>query len=161
MTVDGLSDYGMTRMDDDEISGFLSSQSVGVLGLPTDDVPVMRPMSFWFDGESCLYIVYVLGHSSRKAELTDRTDVARFLVYRADTPFNWMSVLLTGTIADVPESERDAILDEMELRWRPDVFEQASTESKTKLYRFQIDDQTGVKHLGLPPGLEPSDESSN
>jgi len=52
----------------------------------------MRPMSFWFDGESRLYFLY-----------------------RAETMFNWRSVLLTGTISEVPESERDAVRDAMEL----------------------------------------------
>lgn len=155
MTVDGLRDYGMVRMDDDEIQGFLSSQQTGVLGLSADDAPIMRPMSFWYDGASSLYILYVLGTSSRKAELTDRADVARFLVYRADTPFNWMSVLLTGTITPVSEDERDEIQEKMVMRWRPDVFERASTSGNTTLYQFQIEDQVGIKHLGLPPGLEP------
>ncbi|ELY40671.1 pyridoxamine 5'-phosphate oxidase family protein [Natronorubrum sulfidifaciens] len=162
MTTDTLRDYGVVRMDDDEIRNFLSSQSVGVLGLPTDDAPVLRPMSFWFDGESCIYILYVLGSSSRKAERTDSTAAARFLVYRADTPFNWTSVLLTGSITAVPERERETIREDMEIRWRPDVFEQASTSATTELYRLEIEEQAGVKHLGLPSGFEPdsSDDQS-
>lgn len=161
MTVDELSDYGMVEMDDDEIQGFLSSQTVGVLGLSTDDAPIMRPLSFSFDGESCLYILYVLGSSSRKAEVTDHADAARFLVYRADTPFNWSSVLLTGTIDEVSADERDEIQDDIELRWRPDVFERASASENTKLYQFTIEDQVGLKHIGLPPELEPDSEEES
>ena len=154
MTVDTLEEYGMVRTSDEEIRGFLSSQRVGILGLPTEGPPVMRPMSFWYDGADTVYFLYVLGSSSRKAEVSDRADAARLLVYSADTAFNWTSVLLTGTISDVPEGERDAVEDAMEMRWRPDVFERASASENTALYRFHIEEQTGLKHLGLPPGLE-------
>jgi hypothetical protein len=159
MTVDDLSDYGMVRMDDEEIRGFLSSQSVGVLGLPTAGAPSLRPMSFAFDGESRLYFLYVLGSGSRKRELTDRAEVARFLVYRAETRFNWRSVLLTGTIGEVPEDEREDVLANTEIAWRPDLFERAGAVENTALYAFRIEERTGIKHTGLPPGFEdPADE---
>ena len=154
MTIDEFADYDVVRMDEDQIRGFLSSQSVGVLGLPTDGAPSMRPLSYWFDEESRLYFIYVLGSESRKAALSTQTDVARFLVYRADTMFNWQSVLLTGTISEVPESERQAVEDVMDLRRRPDALEQASAVEETKLYRFEIDEQVGIEHIGLPPGFE-------
>ncbi|WP_254526100.1 pyridoxamine 5'-phosphate oxidase family protein [Natrinema caseinilyticum] len=154
MTIDDFGDDGMVRMDEDQIRGFLSSQSVGVLGLPAETAPVMRPLSFWYDGESRLAFLYVRGAGSRKAELSDRSVVARFLVYRADTPFNWTSVLLTGPIETVPEAERDALEDAMEMRWRPDVFERASTSENVTLYQFRIEEQTGIRQMGLPPGLE-------
>ena len=154
MTIDEFADYGVVRMDEDQIRGFLSSQSVGVLGLPTDGAPSMRPLSYWFDGESRLYFIFVLGSESRKAALSMRTDVARFLVYRADTIFNWQSVLLTGTISEVPESERQAVEDVMDLRRRPDALEQASAVEETRLYRFEIDERVGIERIGLPPGFE-------
>gem|GEM_PF-154271 len=159
MTVDGLAEYGMEPMTDANIRSFLSSRSVGVLGLPTDGVPMLRPLSFWFDGEDALYFVYVLGEESRKHDLSQQVDTARFLVYSAETPFNWRSVLLTGSLSEVPESELAPLLDAMEIRWRPDLFEQASVDEPTALYRFEIDEQTGIKHLGLPPGFEaPADD---
>ncbi|WP_254543699.1 pyridoxamine 5'-phosphate oxidase family protein [Halomarina pelagica] len=154
MTIDDLGDYGMVRMDDEAIRGFLSSQSVGVLGLPAEGAPAMRPMSFWFDGDARLYFVYVLGSDNRKGELSDRAEAARFLVYRAETPFNWRSVLLTGTIDEVPASDRDAVRSALEMKWRPDVFERAGASEATTLYRFQIEERVGIEHLGLPPGLE-------
>ncbi|UHQ96083.1 pyridoxamine 5'-phosphate oxidase family protein [Natrinema halophilum] len=154
MPVDKLSDYGIDRMDDDQIHGFLSSQSVGVLGLPAEGAPSMRPLSFWYDGESRVYFVYVRSTENRKEELSDRADTARFLVYRQDTPFNWTSVLLTGPIENVPESERDAVEDAIEMRWRPDVFEQASSSENVKLYQFRIEDQVGIRQMGLPPEFE-------
>lgn len=144
----------MVSMTDDQIDGFLSSQNVGVLGLPAENAPSMRPLSFWFDGESTIYFLYVLGPDSRKARLSERADAARFLAYRAETPFNWRSVLLTGSIEAVSEDERTAVEETMEMRGRPDVFERASTVENTELYQFLIDERTGIEHLGLPPGLE-------
>lgn len=160
MTIEELRGYGMERMDDDEIQQVLSTKSIGVLGLPTAGAPSMRPMSFSFDGESNIYFVYVLGSSSRKETVTDQADVARFLVYSVETMFNWRSVLLTGTISEVPESERERIEDAMEVAWRPELFDRATTSENTSLYQFQINDQAGIKHLGLPPGFE-KDASEN
>lgn len=151
---DETDDEGIVTMNDEEIQGFLSSQNVGVLGLPTEEAPAMRPMSFWFDGDSAVYFLYVLGPESRKEELSDRAGAARFLVYRAETPFNWRSVLLTGAIDRVSEDEREGIENDMELKRRPDAFERASASSDTELYRFSIGERTGIEHLGLPPGFE-------
>lgn len=154
MTLDELDEYGMVRMTDDEIAGYLASQSVGVLGLPTDGAPSLRPMSFGFDGDSRLYFLYVLGEESRKAELTTDAVPARFLVYSAETPFNWQSVLLTGRLSEVPGEDVEAAAAVLNGAWRPDVFERASAVETTRLYRFDIDERTGLKHLGLPPGFD-------
>lgn len=154
MTTDELESYGVVPMTDDEIVGFLSSQGVGVLALPTDGAPSMRPMSFWFDGADRLYFLYVVGEDSRKADLSNQADAARFLVYRAETRFNWRSVLLTGTIDAVSAAERDAVEAAMEVEGRPEVLEQAMQSAETQLYEFRIEELTGFKHLGLPSGFE-------
>lgn len=154
MTIDELAEYDVVRMTEQEIQGFLSSHSVGVLGLSTDAAPSMRPMSFWFDGESRLYLLYILGEKSRKEELTEQTDIARFLVFSAETMFNWRSVLLTGSLDKVPDDEWDEVQAAVEDAWRPDVFRQAITDDNVKLYRFVIADQSGLKSAGLPPAFE-------
>jgi nitroimidazol reductase NimA-like FMN-containing flavoprotein (pyridoxamine 5'-phosphate oxidase superfamily) len=153
-----LSDYGIDEMTADEVDGFLASASVGVLGLPTGDGPVLRPMSFWYDGDERLYLLYVLTDGGRKVAATDDAGAASFLVYRAETPFNWRSVFLTGTVEAVPEAEREAVEAEMELSWRPDVLERAATTTNTRLYAFDIVERTGREHLGLPSGMAGADE---
>ena len=160
MTLDELDGYDVVRMTDEEIDGYLASQHVGVLGLPTGDAPSLRPMSFGYDGASRLYFLYVVGAESRKTELSDRADTARFLVYSAETPFNWRSVLLTGELDEVPDDERDVARDALAEAWRPDVLERAMTTESTVLYRFEIGERSGVKHLGLPPGFEESSEGT-
>jgi len=153
MTVDELESHGLVRMDDAEIRGFLSSQGTGVLGLPGEEVPYLIPMSYGFDGES-LYFSYVLGAESRKAALTGEGTLARFLVYRVDTAFNWESVLLAGVVETVPEGERESVLETVRVAWRPELFERAEGTEAVELYRFRVENWTGVKHTGLPPGLE-------
>ncbi|EMA56138.1 pyridoxamine 5'-phosphate oxidase family protein [Halococcus thailandensis] len=153
MTTDELSEYGMEQMDDEAVRRFLSSQSIGVLGLPTDSAPALRPMSFWFDGDSQLYFPYLVGSNSRKANLSDQASIARFLVYRAETTFNWRSVLLTGPISKVSGDERVRLEESVEMNSQPDLLKRASTAENTGFYQLQIENQSGIKHLGLPPGL--------
>lgn len=153
MTVDELADYGMERMDDEAVRGFLASQRMGVLGLPGETAPVMRPMSYAYDGADTLYFLYVLVDDSRKAALSDRAEAASFLVYAADTQFTWRSAILTGRIEQVPEDERDAVEAAHEFPWRPEVFERAAGAGLTALYRFDVQELAGIKQTGLPPGF--------
>lgn len=143
-------------MDDEEIDGFLTSQSVGVLGLPTDGPPLLRPMSFWYDGAGALYFLYVLGAGSEKARSSDLADAARFLVHRGETAFNWRSVILTGPIELVPADRRDDALEAMDIDWRPGIFEREGAPDVSECYRLDVEQREGVKHLGLPPGFESS-----
>ncbi|KAA9398860.1 pyridoxamine 5'-phosphate oxidase family protein [Haloarcula sp. CBA1130] len=153
MTVTELEDYGMLQMDGEDIDKTLERKSVGVLGVPTDSAPLLRPLGFWYDGESALYFVYVLGADSQKVTASDHADIAQFLVYDIETTFNWRSVLLTGTIERVPDDERAAIEERIDTSWKPDLFERAAESEATALYRFRIDDRTGIKQLELPPEL--------
>jgi len=160
MTVTELEDYGMLQMDREDIEKTLERKSIGVLGVPTDSAPLLRPLSFWYDGESALYFVYVLGADSRKVTASDHADAARFLVYDIETTFNWRSVLLTGTIERVPDDERRAIEEQIDTSWKPDVFERAAETEATALYRFRIEDRAGIKQLELPPELRTESSTS-
>ncbi len=154
MTIDDLGEYGVVQMDDDEVARFLASQHVGVLSLPTEGAPSMRPLSFWFDGERGLYFLYVGGETGRKALLSDAADTARFLVYRAEAMFNWRSVLLTGSINRVEDTDEHAVEELLAVPQRPDLFKEVIDAEETVLYRFDITESTGIKHLGLPAGFE-------
>jgi nitroimidazol reductase NimA-like FMN-containing flavoprotein (pyridoxamine 5'-phosphate oxidase superfamily) len=160
MTIDDLTDYGMVRMDDEEIRALLSSHSIGVLGLPAADAPCLRPLSYGYDeAEDALYFLYIVGSGSRKAALSDRADAARFLVYSAETQFNWRSALLTGHVDRTAESEAADVDDRIDLPWQPDLFRRAGAEERTRLYRFAITDWTGLKHVGLPPAFAADGEA--
>lgn len=153
MGLEDLEAYGMARMDETEIRQFLSNQRVGVLGLPTDGAPYLVPLSFGFDGDSRLYFAYV-GSESRKGRLSDRAEIASVLVYSADSPFNWESVLLEGGIERVPDDEVDDLVEVLDTAWRPELFERAETGVENAVYRFVIDERVGIKHTGHPPAFE-------
>jgi nitroimidazol reductase NimA-like FMN-containing flavoprotein (pyridoxamine 5'-phosphate oxidase superfamily) len=150
MAIEDLGEYGLVEMDESEIRNFLGSQNVGVLGLPADGPPVLRPLSYGYD-EDTLYLFYVVGSGSRKADLSGPDTEAAFLVYSAETMFNWRSVLLTGPLRPVSDEERADIEESVSIGWRPALFEQASEELETALFRMPTDQQVGIKHTGLPP----------
>jgi nitroimidazol reductase NimA-like FMN-containing flavoprotein (pyridoxamine 5'-phosphate oxidase superfamily) len=153
MTVEELEGVGIERMTDREIGEFLTSRGVGVLGLPAEDGPYLVPMSFGFDGDAALYFTFLVGASSRKADLADRADLARFLVYDARSAFTWQSVVLTGEIDEVPPAEFEAVAETMHNAWRPALFEDADLTRGVSVYRFEVADRVGFKHTGLPPGF--------
>lgn len=156
MTIDELGKYGMEQMDDEAIEAFLSTQSLGVLGLPTENSPYLLPMSYGYEGGSRLYFFYVVGSESRKVDLSERAETASFLVYSAETLFNWRSVFLTGTIQQLPEGQRADLTEGQIPDWRPELFETASETEATQFYEFRAKEWTGISHTGLPPGFHQS-----
>jgi len=155
MTVEEIQ---LTKMDDDAISAFLANRKMGVLGLPTGDIPYLLPMSFGYDDGKTLYFTFVGGPESRKRGLIEATDRAVFLTYTAESPFSWESVLLSGTVDAIPDDEWDDIVPVLEAAWRPDVIEAAMETEDVTVYRFSVDEWTGYKHTGLPPGFDTGDE---
>ncbi|MHB9285716.1 pyridoxamine 5'-phosphate oxidase family protein [Halobacteriales archaeon Cl-PHB] len=153
MTVDVLGDHGVVRMDGDQVRGFLRNQTVGVLGLPAEGAPYLVPLSYGYDGEDTLYFTYVVGTESRKAALSELAEAARFLVFHVDTPFNWASVLLTGTVDEVPESRWDDLEAAFADAWDPDLFQTAKSVEDVRVFAFDVEESVGIKHTGLPPGF--------
>ncbi len=155
MTVNRLQDFGMRQMSEGAIEDFLESQDTGVLGLPAPDGPYMVPLSFGYDGEKHLHFTYIGNGESRKMQLSDRAEMVRFLVYSVDSPFNWASVMLRGTIEKVPRPEwgeaEEAIV---EHAWHPDLLEQVAEFEKVHIYRLTIEEWSGVRHTGLPAEFE-------
>ena len=150
MTVEDLEGYGLEQMADDAIEEFLASQSVGVLGLPTAGVPYMIPLSYAYDDGS-LYFTYLLGESSQKGTLTAQSQRGRFLVYDVETMFRWKSVMLTGDLRQVPESEWPELKAHPRNSWRPSVLQSASTSAGVSVYEFAIREQAGIEQTGLAP----------
>ena len=158
MTVETLETLGIERMDDGDIRDFLTSHGVGVLALPTDDAPYVLPISFGYDGDRGLYFTFVTGDTSRKADLSSGEDRATYLVYAAESPFHWRSVVCEGPVHEIPRREWDAHDEAMQDNaWHPDVFERAFETERVRVYRFDVEDWSGLRHTGLPPGLEHPD----
>jgi Predicted flavin-nucleotide-binding protein len=154
MSVEELGDIGLSQMADEEIDGFLTTQRSGVLALPGEEAPYPVPMSFGYDeaGDGSVYFAYALGGDSTKERLSDRASVARFLVYTADSPFQWQSVLLSGPLERLPREAWDgAPLDDA---WRPALLRDADLSRGVAVYRLDVAERTGLRHTGLPPGFQ-------
>lgn len=151
MTIEELKPYGLEAMREAEVRSFLNSQSVGVLGLVDGDRPYLLPLSYGFDGESSLYFTYVVGAESKKGELTEQAEYARFLVYSAATPFSWESVLLDGTLERIKPSRWSEVVELLEGVWRPEIFQRSKTEGNVRIYEFAITESSGIKHISEPP----------
>lgn len=154
MTLAELSAYGLEYMTDTEVRDFLAAERVGTLGLPSGEGPYLVPMSYGYEPEDGLYFTYLVGSDSRKQTLTERAGTARFLVYSVESMFNWRSVALTGTLHSVPETRWDEIADVLDSTWRPELLTAAGQGSAVSVYRFEIDDQIGVRHTSLAPEIE-------
>jgi nitroimidazol reductase NimA-like FMN-containing flavoprotein (pyridoxamine 5'-phosphate oxidase superfamily) len=154
MTVGKLRGLGLETMDDEEIDAFLRSQGVGILALPTGDVPYILPMSFGYVGDEAVYFTFLLGEQSRKSDLVEEGLPARFLVYSATSMFTWQSVILTGELAVVPADDWGESDGVMENAWRPDLLEGAIDADDITCYRLEVEESTGYKHTGLPEGFE-------
>ncbi|MFT4921288.1 MAG: nitroimidazol reductase NimA-like FMN-containing flavoprotein [Haloarculaceae archaeon] len=152
MPLEYLEEYGLEQMNADEMQGFLSSQSTGVLGFSTDDVPYMIPMSYAFDEDS-IYFTYLIGSDSQKETLTEQSERAGFLVYNVETMFNWQSVLVSGPISSVPEAEWSDLEELLASAWRPELFQSSNAPGQVGVYELEIDDRSGIRHTGLAPGF--------
>ena len=164
MTVDKLEALGIEHMSDESITDFLSSQGVGILALPTDGAPYILPLSFGYDDQRRLFFTYVDGNDSMKASLSAEDDHASFLVYTAESPFSWRSVVCRGTLREVPRADWPAHSAAMaDNAWHPDLFERAFEIADVLVYQFDIEEWSGLRHAGLPPGLDrqrPEDETA-
>lgn len=153
MTVDDLADYGVERMDEDAVHEFLAARRVGVLGLPTDDLPYMVPISYGFDGEEYLYFTYVVGGASQKTLLTEEKRRAGFLVYDAASETQWTSVALEGTLSRLDEHDIEALDPSVREIWTPAALKAAKAGEETRMYRFWIQNERGITHSDVPPGF--------
>jgi len=154
MTVGDLTDYGVERMDDEAVHDFLAANRVGVLGLPTEDLPYMVPISYGYDGGEYVYFNYVVGDASQKAQLSAEKRRAAFLVFDAASAAEWTSVALAGTLSPVDESEVESLGVDVEDIWSPAAVEAAKAAEDTQLYRFWIQNERGITHSDVPAEFE-------
>ena len=153
MTLSDIEDAGLQRMSDEAIEDCLASERVGVLGLPTSAAPYVIPISYGYD-DGAVYVTFVGGPESQKRRLIETAETASFLVYSVRSMFNWESVVLTGTPEPVPETEWERLEAVLAGVWRPEVFAEAMDRTDVVLYRFRVEDRSGVRHTGLPAGFE-------
>ncbi|MEF8843007.1 MAG: pyridoxamine 5'-phosphate oxidase family protein [Haloarculaceae archaeon] len=133
-------------MSESQMRTFLQKEGAGILAFPTEDLPYLIPMSFGYDGGSTLYFVFLLfGTESRKEKLANKTERGRFLVYRAESVYDWQSVCLTGHINTVGDDEWNALQNAMQNAWHPNIFSSAHPMRGIQGYRFEIESWAGIQ----------------
>ena len=119
-----LENLSGVTMTDDEIDALLRAEGVGVLSMAEDGNAYGIPMSFGYDGENRLFMVFVESDvENRKDQFVASTGSASFLVYRAEAPHDWESVVVEGEIRRARPEEKDDAVDALQDNaWHPDLF---------------------------------------
>jgi nitroimidazol reductase NimA-like FMN-containing flavoprotein (pyridoxamine 5'-phosphate oxidase superfamily) len=143
MSTDAFPESNVVSMNESQIRTLLEEEGVGILALPAEDLPYTIPMSFGYDGDSMLYFAFLLfGTESQKEDLANRADRARFLVYRAESVYDWQSVSLTGHISTVRDEDGNGFENAMQNAWHPNLI---SSAHPMRAYRFEIESWTGIQ----------------
>jgi uncharacterized protein len=133
-------------MDGADVIEALQTNDVGVLALANDGAAYAVPVSFHFDGSS-LYLRLADDGLSKKAAYVSETSEACFVIYGVEPPDGSWSVVITGLLRELPDSERDAFDDAalndefFDLR----LFDEEIDEVAFELYEFQVSEITGRK----------------
>ena len=95
-------------MSDAEAAAFLNTQATGVLSLAQDGRAYGIPMSFAYD-EANTRVVMDMGfaQASKKRAFLEKTDEATLTTYDWESPTNWASAIVTGSIRRIPEEDVD------------------------------------------------------
>ncbi len=111
-------------MTDDQMDALLRAEGVGVLSMADDGEAYGIPMSFGYDGGDRIFMVFVESDvENRKDRFVEGTETASFLVYRAESPHEWESVVVEGPVRRARHGERDDALDALtDNAWHPDLF---------------------------------------
>lgn len=146
MPSDLVQESDTIQMSEEQMQYLLEREGVGILALSTETLPYVIPMSFGYNGDATLYFVYLLfGTESRKQELSDKQQQGRFVVYRAESLYDWQSVSLTGHISTVADNEWDSLRNAMKNAWHPNIFSSANPMRGVQGYRFEIESWTGIQ----------------
>lgn len=126
-----MNDYpweGGIEMSEEAMRSLLESKDNGVLSMGSDNRGYGLPMSYRYDEENDRVVLgFVNAPGSKKQEFAEQTDEATLTVYEYEDVDSWESVVVTGALRRISESDV------------PDRF--------TSLFYLQEDDNTGDSRL--------------
>lgn len=134
-------------MDDEEISALLTQQGVGVLSMAKDGLPYGIPLSFGYDGDDRLYLLFA-GHSEEGQKVTyaERAEKVSFLVYELSGGSDWQSVIVEGTIDRITIDDWDTAREAMGANaYRPDLLTNVDVREDPRVWAIDIDEWSGRK----------------
>lgn len=141
-------------MDEAEVEDRLRTAETGVLALSGDGEAYAIPLAHYYDGEH-LYFRLGLTEDDTKRAFIETTGTACYVLYGADPTDNprgldsW-SILVTGHIEELPESDRDRFdTAEINRRFSPiRVFDEAVEDIEIAVVELDVDTITGRRTLG-------------
>lgn len=146
MSTDQTEQVSGIEMSEAEIDEFLSERGHGILSLARDAETYGMPMSFGYDGDRVFMQFITFGEHSKKGEFLEGTERACFTVYDVETRFKWRSVVVTGTLFEVPETEKQYAEDTLEDNgWFPNIFPPTEPMSGVKRVAMAVEEATGRK----------------
>ncbi|WP_049984924.1 pyridoxamine 5'-phosphate oxidase family protein [Halobellus rufus] len=138
--------YGM---DDEAVRERLETTGTGVLGLSKDNDSYAIPLAHYYDGERLYFRLGVTDGSTKQAFL-ESTETATYVLYDTEpTPdareIDSWSVLVTGTLTAIPESEHERFdTAEINRRFSPiRVFGEDVEEIEISIVELEPDSITG------------------
>ena len=143
-------DYAYTfGMDESAIEERLRETETGVLSLSRDNESYAVPMAHYYDGDG-LYVRLGVTDGSRKQAFIEATETACYVCYgteATDDPreIDSWSVMLTGRLSEVPQSEYDRFdTAEINRQFAPiRVFDENIDEIEIRILELEIETMTG------------------
>lgn len=136
------------EMGRQEIDETLYEQGHGTLALTRDGEAYGVPVSFGYDGETVFLYLIQFGESGKKFDYADATERATLTTYTAESKFRWKSVIVTGTLGDLPDDEiehMESVMDDN--AWFPGMFPPTEPVTAVRRTTFSIEEATGRKGL--------------
>ncbi|WP_227356070.1 pyridoxamine 5'-phosphate oxidase family protein [Haladaptatus salinisoli] len=137
-------------MEREEVDTFLREQGVGVLSLTDGQEAYGVPVSFGYDGEDSLYFVFLrIGEQSKKEQFAEQTERASLTVYNVDSKHVWTSVIVSGSLHQIPDREWNELETAIEDNaWYPSLFSEAEPMRDIQGWELRMDDVTGQQSEG-------------
>lgn len=150
MTSETFAELEGIGMDDKELDAFLHEQGIGVLSLTDGHEAYGVPVSFGYDGEDSCYFVFLrVGEQSKKEQFAEQTDRASLTVYDVSSKHVWTSVIISGSLHQIPDDEWDELEEAIEDNaWYPSLFSEAEPMRDIQGWKLQIDEITGQQSEG-------------
>ncbi|GAB7011181.1 pyridoxamine 5'-phosphate oxidase family protein [Halorubrum trueperi] len=137
-------------MDDEAIKQVLRERGHGVLSLARDSEAYAIPVSFGYDGERALMYLLQFGEDSEKLAVASDTEQACLVTYNVETRFEWESVILRGSLRELPTEESEdveAVMDEN--AWFPSIFPPDAPITGVHIYELVIESASGRQGEGV------------
>lgn len=144
MTDSDPADVRGTGMDEAAVEEALTEFGHGTLALTWGSEAYGVPVSFGYDGERVFCYLIQFGDRSRKLEFAAETDRATLTAYRAASPTEWQSVIASGPLVALPESDvehMERVMDDN--AWFPTIFPSAEPMQGLERFALEVEEVTG------------------